>query len=1024
MDSVTARSFARAAACATLFALALAARAGNGSWSNIGPDGGTIYDLEIDPTAPSTMYALAPTGVYKSENGGASWTRSSEGLPGYRVVESELVIDVDQPTTIYRHDKDSVLYRSIDGGANWIEVFRPIYPQRTWSMHDVPGQVGSLLAVTLSNNDHPVHLYRSSDQGQTFTPTGAGLPVGIQIESIAVDPTNPQHILVGMERVDPPQAQPASIFESHDGGATFAPSYYDDPDSGIDAETVSGITFAGGGRVIARTGYKLAVNDSNGASGAWRMTTYFPPTLMRLLFVHPGNRDIVYLPDGQMKRLTIGSTALNPIPVTATTVSTGLSANPTVTSTITGQVNMPGLFRLIGDPTFPASGSRLYVATDGAGIMGTLDGGDGVTSGFSFWSNANLNSGLRGVRISPVAAHPQSPGRLFAGYPNDYPNATPAVYGSTNGGGNWSPLQNGLALAGVNEIAIDPTTTSGPGTTRLYAAGLSMAHGFSSIGLFRSNSGGATWSPLNGDFVASTTPPNYGYGFFDGLREFAFDPRACASLPYNPQGPLCSNGPLTGFLIGGTGRCSGIAPARDCSERLLRSSDGGSTYQALDGNPGFPSSHYFVDAGLLKYIRILSPSAILIDPSNSVRLFVPLASSVNDLNLNDAFSPDTPSGVLYSSDGGATWSARSEGLPRGIAGYSSGTPIYWTHLKTSIVTGAIHPTNGDTLWVAAETASWPTLYKTVNGGLSWTQSSNGLFGALGIIRVITVDSGDPDVIYATGNSSSASSGAVLRSDDGGASWRSISVGLPPIALYSLRIDPFNPARLYAGSDSGVWEMTQVPDDDGDGAPDATENNAPNNGDGNGDAQPDAAQREVGSTVVIFRRGDAQQGIGGFFTSDILTAQSTPTTTGGCAQARDVQARFALEFGRDYVVPLSSRSYRYPRDLSQFEIVDCSQALVDVTYHGADFVGEYGWSFRFYGPDSPGVGLNRWHDFTMRAEKAASNRWRLTLDAMQFGSYLAATDRIMFIGGPACYDDRVFRNSMETVPDTGPPTCDH
>lgn len=1002
------------------FVLACSAHAEDGSWSNIGPDGGTVYDLEIDPGVPSTMYALAPTGVYKSENSGASWARSSEGLPGYRIISSELIIDADQPATIYRHDVASSLFRSEDGGANWIEVFTTGYPLRFWRVLDVPGEVGSLLAVGDYNLDHPVHLYRSSDRGASFTPIGAGLPAGIQVESIVVDPTNPQHILVGMARVDPPQAQPASIFESVDGGVTFTPSYYDDPSSGIDAESIRGIYFAGNGRVIACAGSRLVINDANGASGAWKMTDYYPTTGLHLAFVHPLNHSVLYTLDEHMRRLTIGNTALNPVPVSAVDVSNGLSANPTVTSTITGQVNTPGIYRLVADPTFPASGSRLYVATEGAGVMGTLDGGDGVGSGFSFWSNANLNNGLRGVRIAPVAAHPQNVGRLYAGHYSDYSNATTALSGSTNGGANWSPLQSGLALASVHEIAIDPTTTGSPGTTRLYAAGLSMPHGFSSIGLFRSNTGGATWTALNGDFVPSNTPPDFGYGFYGGLREFAFDPRACSSLPYDPQGPLCSNGPLTGFLVAGTGRCSGIAPARQCVDRLLHSNDGGSSYQALDANPGFTSSLHFADAGVLKYIRSLTPSAILLDPANSERMFVPLASSVNDLNLADAFSPDAPSGVMYSEDGGATWSARSTGLPKGIAGYSDGTPIYWTQLSASVSTGAIHPVDGDTLWVAAEGPAWASLFKTMDGGLSWLQSANGLYGAFLRIRALTVDSGDPDVLYTTGLPSSTASGAVLRSEDGGATWSSISVGLPPIELHSLRIDPFNPARLYAGSDAGVWTLNQVPDFDGDGAPDATENNAPNSGDGNADGQADAAQRDVGSSVVIYRR----RGLSGFFTTDIRSELSTPTLPGGCEQAKDVQGRFALEYGRDYVVALSNKVYSYPRDLVQIEILDCARALVDMRFHNADFENEYGWSFRFYGPDTPGSGTLGWHDFSTRATRNASDRWRLTLDANQFGSHRPVGDRILFIGGPACYDDRIFRSSLESAPDNGPPSCDH
>ena len=171
------------------------------------------------------------------------------------------------------------------------------------------------------------------------------------------------------------------------------------------------------------------------------------------------------------------------------------------------------------------------------------------------------------------------------------------------------------------------------------------------------------------------------------------------------------------------------------------------------------------------------------------------------------------------------------------------------------------------------------------------------------------------------------------------------------------------------------------------------------------------------------RGPA--GTGGFFTSDVITELSTPTTAQGCKQAVDVQAVYAVQHGRDYLP--GGRYYKYPRDLVRFEVLDCSRAVVDVAFHNAAFNTEYGWSFRFRGPATPGAdGSIGWHDISARAARVAGSptKWRLTLDANQFGSYRPVGDNVMFVGGPACYDDRIFRNNMETDPDTGPPSCDH
>jgi hypothetical protein len=48
----------------------------------------------------------------------------------------------------------------------------------------------------------------------------------------------------------------------------------------------------------------------------------------------------------------------------------------------------------------------------------------------------------------------------------------------------------------------------------------------------------------------------------------------------------------------------------------------------------------------------------------------------------------------------------------------------------------------------------------------------------------------------------ASAGAVFLSEDGGAIWVSFSEGLPAIDVRDLRLDPFDPDTLYAGTDGG------------------------------------------------------------------------------------------------------------------------------------------------------------------------------------------------------------------------------
>jgi hypothetical protein len=52
----------------------------------IGPDGGHIVALAIDPSNSSIMYAGTwGAGIYKSTNGGSSWRLSNSGLENYYI---------------------------------------------------------------------------------------------------------------------------------------------------------------------------------------------------------------------------------------------------------------------------------------------------------------------------------------------------------------------------------------------------------------------------------------------------------------------------------------------------------------------------------------------------------------------------------------------------------------------------------------------------------------------------------------------------------------------------------------------------------------------------------------------------------------------------------------------------------------------------------------------------------------------------------------------------------------------------
>jgi photosystem II stability/assembly factor-like uncharacterized protein len=107
------------------------------------------------------------------------------------------------------------------------------------------------------------------------------------------------------------------------------------------------------------------------------------------------------------------------------------------------------------------------------------------------------------------------------------------------------------------------------------------------------------------------------------------------------------------------------------------------------------------------------------------------------------------------------------------------------------------------------------LYKTSDGGSTWTKLSNGLpAGPAGRIG-IDIYRKDPNIVYITYEHATES--GTYRSDDKGASWKKMSSTNPRPMYYSkIRIDPNNDQRIYVlgaswyQSDNGGSNFATIP----------------------------------------------------------------------------------------------------------------------------------------------------------------------------------------------------------------------
>src|SRR5438046_4367997 len=102
-------------------------------WTSVGPEGGTITALAIDPQKPSTLYAgitdsrfkwsegIPPAGkLFKTTDGGRSWRAMGADLPKAEILA--IAIDPRAPATIYLSASPRRIFKSIDSGATWRDV--------------------------------------------------------------------------------------------------------------------------------------------------------------------------------------------------------------------------------------------------------------------------------------------------------------------------------------------------------------------------------------------------------------------------------------------------------------------------------------------------------------------------------------------------------------------------------------------------------------------------------------------------------------------------------------------------------------------------------------------------------------------------------------------------------------------------------------------------------------------------------------------------------------------------------------
>jgi hypothetical protein len=555
-------------ACCFAAALGPAGTAEAVRWTSQGPTGGVVLALAADPTAPTLFYAATNGGgFFRSVDAGASWAAINTGVPGVaNFTMTGLTVDPLNPARLYATGVSSPagggVFKSTDGGASWTftavgnqngiaaagdplapgtvyavggPVLRSLDAGASWTQVEI----GNFISVAVDPTT-PTTVYaggavagisKSTDGGATWVPKGAGLGSN-SVEAIAVHPTTSSVVYAGLDHF--------GVYKSTNGGDSWTPigpvvgaanlSVTDlaiDP-TNPDIVYAAGFANAGFGvyktinggaswtsTPLATTAFSLALSpiaparlvagtgvgtwrsaDGAGSWGAGNVGMVNTAIQSLAAATQPGpvyaggtNGKVYRSNDGGGSWLPnapdVGSNTISAIAVDPTNagvvyaggfgpdgVFKSTNGGATWSPLSTGNPPLTG-YALVVDPTNPAI---VYAAAFG-GVYRSTQGGNNWVS---------VSNGVHPLPVSLVI-DPAAPGTLYAGGHPGTSATFPGVVKTTNAGGLWSPVNTGLPNVpgtAVAALALDPDTGA------VYA-------GLEGVGVYKTTNGGASWVPAN-----------------------------------------------------------------------------------------------------------------------------------------------------------------------------------------------------------------------------------------------------------------------------------------------------------------------------------------------------------------------------------------------------------------------------------------------------------------------------------------------------------------------------------------------
>lgn len=614
---------------------------------------------------------------------------------------------------------------------------------------------GAVFAATGEQNNgwdsyYGVGILRSTDGGQTWTlasSADAGLHsfLGMSFARIVVDPDNPQVILAAGGSAGNLAASDLTITR------------------GVYRSTDGGATWS-----LAE-----AVNPSGG--GYTATDVLYEPTQKKFYAAIRGQGLFVSSDLGQT--WTALSTPFPSGAIPNFNLSSGVSnfdrASLATRTDAQGNVTLWALMTDDqGAPSSPTPCSPGVTSGCDTGLSQSLDGGKS-------WTPVAIPNNL-------YSAQQSSPQGFYDQFIAAPPNSTSLVVGGID---VWSaPTVNGVSTAWTN-------LTDAYGSGHVHPDQHAIV--FKDANTWLIGNDGGIWSTTNGPTVTSTTWNNLNNS---GLATIQF-----LGVTGDPS--------KAGAYLGGS-QDNGLAVSRNAPASQVwdyqTGGDGG--YTAI--NPSNSTQYFGEDANVNIYYS--GNSGLPDVHGNSTWHTVVDTSTIKDYSsfyVPFELVPSNPSNLVLGTC--RVWRGPAIPVSPG-AGWTAISPFFNGSTCSSsdpyIQALAVAPTSADVIYAVTvdQHVEKTTNATTTNaGGPTWTDvTPSGLVPVPGYVAsfgAVAVSPTDPNTVYAGVLDFGVKH--VWMSTDGGASWTNIDGNLPDAPVNSLLVDPKYPKIVYAGTDVGVFAIT-------------------------------------------------------------------------------------------------------------------------------------------------------------------------------------------------------------------------